>query len=229
VKIIHLIILAILLVLAMRFIFVVRRVECVLSGVNLETGVCERINSFFKGSSLFFTDFENALIWEDLLGNQEYSQAYQYQAISKSLSGVVTLTLVAKMPDYRLVTSQGSFLLNQSNKLRNDRADLSLLSIEVELEEQVLKQGYLESDSHQQFFALAEALNQFGFSNSRVKWFSNQEIQIETDGLLVLLDTTKDFVYQVERLRVILDDQKTSALPNSAKILDLRFNLPVLK
>lgn len=218
-----------LIVLLLRFVFVVRRVDCLLSGATLESGVCEKLNDFFRGSSLFYTDFENALIWDDLLGNQEYSQAYQYEAINKSLSGVISLRMVAKMPDYRLATSQGNFLLNQSNKLRNDRDDLSLLTIEATLSEQSLLAGFLENEKHQQFFALAQALNQYGFASSKVKWQSDEEIQLETAGLLVLLDTSKDFSYQVERLRAIVDDKEIAPTLTAGKTLDLRFNLPVLK
>ena len=228
-KIIHLLILTIFLGLLFRFVLVARHVECFLPGATLEAGVCEKINTALKGSSLFFTDWEQSPVWENLLDSQEYSQAYQYQDISKSLSGLVTLTLVAKMPDYRLVTSQGSYLLNQSNKLRNDRADLSLLSIQAELSPQSLTAGYLDDKLHQQFFLLAQALNQYGFTNSQVEWLSDQEIKIKINNLVILLDNQEDFVYQVDRLRAILDDQEFKALLGTGRVLDLRFNLPVLK
>ncbi len=228
-KIIPFFILLLLFVLSLKFVFVVRQVDCLLQGVSLEEGVCQQINKHFLGKSLFLTDFENASIWNELLGSERYSQAYQYQTVNKSLGGQIELTLVAKLPDYRLQSSQGSFLLNHSNKLRNDRADLSLPTIEAELEPVILANGYLGEDLHEHFFALSKALHLYGFDDSQVKWLSEQEIQLRTANLLVLLDSSKDYEYQIERLHAILSDRELAATLAAGQVLDLRFNLPVLK
>lgn len=228
-KIVNIAILALILFILIRFVFVVREINCVLPYGILEDGVCDKINNHFKGNSLIFTDFENASIWDELLVSQEYGQAYQYQSIVRSLSGEVDLILLAKLPDYRLVANSESYLLNNSSKLRNDQADLQLPTIEASIEPAKLEKGYLDDTTHKQFFSLAEAMREHGFSDNKVKWLNDEEINVQVGNITVILDNTKNFNYQLERLRVILNDQELKETLQIAHTLDLRFNLPVLK
>ncbi len=212
-----------------RFIFVFRKINCLLEQAVIENGVCEKINDRFRGKSLFFTDLENDAIWDELMTSQEYGQVYQYQKISKSLSGQANLSLLSKLPDYRLIIGSESYLLNQSHKLKNNQEHLVLPSIEFKADSVLIAHGYLNEDYHQKFLALSTALRKYQITSTRIIWQSDQEIHLILQEIEVILDDLKEFDYQIERLSLILKQQEVQAILSDKKILDMRFNLPVLK
>lgn len=228
-KILRLIIFLLVLFLLFRFVFVFKQINCLSEGNILENGVCEIINNHFKGKSLFFTDLENELVWQELLANQQFSQVYQYQKIEKSITGHVNLWLLTKLPDYRLVLNSEQFLLNQSNKLKDNQDRLNLPSIEFLGNPDVNQHGYLEESYHQQFLTLSKALNTQQIISKRIVWQNDLEIHIYLDQIEVIVDNTKDFTYQIERLALILKEEELQNILPTKKILDMRFNLPVLK
>jgi hypothetical protein len=195
----------------------------------LESGICERINNHFKNKSLFFTDFENDQIWDDLLADQQYGQVYQYQKINKSLFGEANLILLAKLPDYRLIIGQDRYLLNQNNKLKNDQDKLILPSIEFIGDVLLNEHGYLQETYHQKFLSLSQALKKNQIETTKIIWQSDQEIHILTKEIEVIIDDASDFNYQMERLSLILKQENIQEVLISKKFLDMRFNLPVLK
>ena len=216
-----------------RFLFVVRQIECISENYHLETGVCEMINDYFSGRSLFFTDFENEPIWEQLLANQQFNQVYQYQKIDKAIVGRSKLYLISKLPDYRLLIGDQRYLLNQSNQLKNDQEHLVLPTIKFMGEAQIVEQGYLMESYHQQFLKLSQAINQEKLSVTNIIWQNDANIELylskEIGTTVVILDNTQNFSEQMHRLALILSDKKSRELIIDKKILDLRFNLPVLK
>lgn len=227
-KILPFLVFGIVLFLLLRFVFVFRQIDCFLEEMSLESGVCDQINQHFKGKSLFFTDLENDSLWDDLLANQNYSQVYQYASIKKSLSGRVKLFLIAKLPDYRLIIGQDKYLLNQNNKLKNDQISLVLPSIEFSGELSI-ENGYLNENYHHKFLSLSSALSKYQIETEKILWQNDQEIHLFVREIEVLLDDQKDFDYQIERLSVILKQEESKALLKEKEILDMRFNLPVLK
>ena len=229
-KIVRFIFFFLILLVLFRFVFVVKKINCLIEDAFLESGVCERINDHFKNKSLFFTDFENDPIWDELLVEQQYGQIYQYQKISKSLFGAINLSLLAKSPDYRLIFNQNRYILNQNNKLKNDQARLDLPSIEFMGDTTLLEEhGYLNETYHQKFISLSQAMHQYQINSQRIIWQSDQEIHIFLEEIEVILDDEKDFVYQMERLALILQQNKSENIFVEKKILDMRFNLPVLR
>lgn len=228
-KILRFVVFFIILFLLFRFIFVSKKINCILEDTQLENGICERLNQYFKGKSLFFTDFENEIIWDDLIADQQYSQVYQYQKINKHISGEIDLFLLAKLPDYRLIVGQEHYLLNQSNKLKNDQDRLSLPSIEFLGDPSVVSQGYLEENYHQKFLSLSQALKKYQIETMKIIWQNDQEIHIFLKEIELILDDAKEFDYQIERLSSILKEEELKDILPSKKILDMRFNLPVLK
>jgi len=229
VKILRLIIFFIVLFIFFRFVFVFRNINCSIENATLESGVCQRINDYFKGRSLFFTDLVNEPIWNELLTDQQYGQVYQYQRIKKSLNGNADLYLLAKSPDYRLIFDQKRYLLNQSNQLKNDQDRLNLPTIEFIADASLVAHGYLDETYHQKFLALSQALVKYKIETNKIVWQSDQEIHLFTKEIEVLLDDQKDFDYQIERLSLILKQNEVENILANKRILDMRFNLPVLK
>jgi len=229
VKILRFIIFLLILFLLFRFIFVFKKINCLSDNNNLELGVCELINDRLKGKSLFFTDLENEFVWEELLSNQQFGQVYQYQKIKKSMTGEVQLSLIAKLPDYRLIIGSEQYLLNRNNKLKDNQERLILPSIEFMGDPNIRQHGYLEENYHQQFLALSQALNKQQIVSKRIVWQNDLEIYIYLDQIDVVMDNTKDFNYQIERLALILKEEELKSILPAKKILDMRFNLPVLK
>lgn len=228
-KILRFIIFFIILFIFFRFIFIFRSIDCLVEGATLESGVCERINDHFKGQSLLFTDFENDQIWDELLMDQQYGQVYQFQKIEKSLNGRAKLFLLAKLPDYRLIIGENRYLLNQNNKLKNDQERLTLSSIEFMSDFALQEHGYLNEAYHQKFLSLSRALKETQIVTTKIVWQSDQEIHLFVEEIEVILDDNQDFESQIQRLSLILKQNKTEAILLNKKILDMRFNLPVLK
>lgn len=228
-KILRFVIFFIILFLLFRFVFVLKKVNCVSENNSLENGVCERLEQNFKGKSLFFTDFENEEIWDELIVDQQYSQVYQYQQIKKHISGKVDLFILAKLPDYRLIVGQERYLLNHGNKLKNDQDRLSLPSIEFLEDFSLIEHGYLEESYHQKFLSLSQALKKYGIETNKIVWQNNQEIHVFLEEIEVIMDDAKEFDYQIERLSSVLKEEELKDILPSKKILDMRFNLPVLR
>lgn len=228
-KILKFVFFLIVLLLLFRFVFVFRQIDCFSTDVTLESGVCEKINDHFKNKSLFFTDFENDQVWDELIAVQEYSQVYQYQEINKSLLGKAKLYLIAKKPDYRLLIGQDKYVLNQSNKLKNNQENLTLPTIELIGDQNVINHGYLSEDQHSKFLSLSQALQKYEIKTERILWQNEQEIHLFLAEIEVVLDVNKDFNYQMERLSLVLKQDDIKAVLSTKKLLDMRFNLPVLK
>lgn len=212
-----------------RFVFIFRKINCFSENVSIENGVCEQIEDNFRNKSLFFTDVENDQIWDRLLAEEKYTQVYQYQGIEKSILGEANLFLLAKAPDYRLILGQKRYLLNQNNKLKNDQDRLVLPSIEFMGEPSLEDHGYLQEDYHKKFLSLSQALQNYQINTERIIWQSNQEIHVFLKEIEIILDDSKNFNYNVERLSLVLKEDKIKTILPTKKILDMRFNLPVLK
>ncbi len=228
-KILRFFIFFVILFLLFKFVFILRKINCFIENASIESGVCEKISARFKGKSLFFTDFENDQIWEDLLATEQYGQVYQYQKINKTLSGNINLSLLAKLPDYRLIVGQDRYLLNQNNKLKNDQDRLNLPTIEFMGDPSLVSRGYLDDAYHQKFLSLSQALKKHQIETNKIVWQNNQEIHIFLKEIEVILDDSKDFDYQMERLSLVLKQEEIKNILATKKILDMRFNLPVLK
>lgn len=210
---------------------VVRQVHCALDQGNLESGVCELLEQQLRGKSLLWTDVENLPVWAELATSPELVQSYRYQGHRKSLTGQIWLFLSSRPPAYRLVVGEDSFLLGDNNRLRQDHQALSLLTIEIlpPAAPNINHNGYLDDYWFDQLGALAAALSRYDLQPERVRWLSEQEIQLLFPKLTVLLDTEKDFAWQAERLKAIWQHQAAASQLEAATLLDLRFNLPVLK
>ena len=228
-KILRFLIFLLILFLLFRFVFVFKKINCLSENNTLETGVCELINDRLRGKSLFFTDLENESVWEELLSSQQFGQVYQYQKIKKSMTGEVQLLLIAKLPDYRLIIGSEQYLLNRNNKLKDNQERLILPSIEFMGDPNIKQHGYLEENYHQQFLALSQALSHQEIVSKKIVWQNDLEIYIYLDQIEVVMDNTKDFAYQVERLALILKEEELKNILPTKKTLDMRFNLPVLK
>ena len=216
-----------------RFVFVFRQITCLVENNRLEAEVCQLINANLQGKSLFFTDLEQEAFWQELLANQKFNQLYQFQKIEKTITGQAKLYLTSKLPDYRIVIGEQKYLLNQSNQLKNDQAQLSLLSIEYKDQINLIHQGYLAENYHQQFLQLSQALSLHKIPASKIVWQDDLNIYLDLDPqiskLRVIIDNTRDFAEQMERLAIILNADEAQNLLTEQKTLDLRFNLPVLK
>lgn len=215
--------------LLLRFVFVFKKADCVVENISLEAGVCQRLNDYFKGKSLFFTDFENAEIWDELMSDQQFGQSYQYQDIKKNISGNVELLLVAKVPDYRIIIGDQRYLINQNDRLKNDQSNLTLPTIEFLDDKEILSQGRIDEEYHQKFLSLSVALQKYKVETQKIVWQNDQEIHLVLKDIDVILDDGKDFDYQIERLSLVLKQDSLKEELQSKNILDMRFNLPVLK
>lgn len=230
-KVLLLLVLGFALFLVLKFVLVVRTVTCIALGESLASTVCSRVQQGLAGKSIFFTDFENDPLWVELAAAPEYSHTYQFAWIRKHALGAVSVALSSKLPDYRLVLGTNRFIFNQTNRARNDQEFLELVTIEApNLSFDVaIQQGYLLENYHRQFLQLATAVREQKLPITTIIWQNDQEIMLLLPTLTVLVDTQADFAWQMERLRAIIDDQEVAVQLEQANLLDLRFNLPVLK
>lgn len=218
--------------LLMRFAFVFKQVECQIVDASLEAGVCQEITNHLEGRSFFFTNITNLDIWQQLLNEEKYSQSYQLISYQKKLPGQLLLQLSSQLPYYRLRLKDGSsFLLNENNKLKEDKGNLKLLELNYLVDKQIIEHAYINEIEHEQFLTLAKAIKEHNLPISKINWRANAEIELEIDNpaLLVLIDDAQDFRRQMKRLALVLNDQDLTQVLAEKRSLDLRFNLPVLK
>ena len=215
--------------LILRFLFLVKTVDCQIDDGFLEPGICNRIEDSWKNKSLFFTDFVEDEIWSDLATSQEYGQSYQIQDLTRILPNKLIIKLSRRLPSYRLKVANESYLLSQNNILKQDQADLDVLTIETELNN-LIDKNTLKDSYHQKFSSFIQAINDNQIEVKRIVWKDKTEIVLETkDYLKVILDEEEDFNYQMKRLAAVLNDPSLEETLKENKYLDLRFKLPVLK
>ena len=213
----------------LRFLFLVKIVDCQIDDGFLEPGICNRIESSWKKKSLFFTDFVEDQVWSDLAISQEYGQSYQIQDLDRVLPNKLIIKLSRRLPSYRLKISDQSYLLSQNNILKQDQADLDVLTIETELID-LIDKNTLKESYHQKFSSFVSAINDKQIEVKRIVWKDKTEIILETKNYLkVILDEEEDFNYQMKRLAAVLNDPSLEETLKENKYLDLRFKLPVLK
>jgi hypothetical protein len=206
----------------------VTNLSCVADDGFLEDGVCNDLRRHFLGRSLFLTDFTADQVWDEFLFNSSYGQSYQFNDLEKFLDGRLILHLSVKGPDYRLRFGEENFLLNQSNRLRQDQPELSLTTIQF-LAGEIIKNGEVDFAYHQQFLKLQQALLRYDLSKVLVIWRLDTEICLQVDQLCALIDTQADFDYQVWRLKQVLGDSNLQTALDEYRVLDLRFRQPVFK
>ena len=215
--------------LILRFLFLVKTVDCQIDDGFLEPGICNRIEDSWKNKSLFFTDFVEDEIWSDLATSQEYGQSYQIQDLTRILPNKLLIKLSRRLPSYRLKVADQSYLLSQNNILKQDQADLDILTIETELND-LIEKNTLRDSYHQKFSSFIQAINDNQIEVKRIVWKDKTEIVLETKNYLkVILDEEEDFNYQMKRLAAVLNDPSLEDTLKENKYLDLRFKLPVLK
>ena len=228
-KIIRTIIFFLVFFISLRFLFLVKIVDCQIDDGFLEPGICQKIEGSWKNKSLFFTDFAEDDIWSDLAVSQEYGQSYQLQELERVLPNKLLIKLSRRLPSYRLKLSDQSYLLSQNNILKKDQSDLDVLTIETEMSDLIDKNTLRES-YHQKFFSFIQAINDNEIEVKRILWKDKTEIILETENYLkVILDEEEDFNYQMKRLSAVLTDPSLEETLKENKSLDLRFKLPVLK
>lgn len=215
---------------ASYFLFQIRQLRCEIKDGYLEDGVCQEIQSYFQGKSLFFTDFANASIWQQLAEQERYRQSYQLLAVQKKLFQQVTLQISSQLPAYRLVTvNNEQFVVGENNKVKTDQENLPLITIQYLDSTPLVEHGYVKADQHQAFLALVTAMKQFSIQATQVKWLNDQEIQIPIGNITVFVVDDGNFALQMQKLALVLDDETVKNELSTKHTLDLRFQLPVLK
>ena len=221
--------------------FVVKNVDCRYPGSTDHsqelTLVCQDIERALAGRSLLFSDFSRSPVWQEIADNQHYQHNYHLQSSLKILPNQLVLTLDSKSPDYRLSIvqvngDQNSFLLNQNNRLRADQTELKVLTIICQAETAVLEPNgnYLNSDYHQLFLKLSQAVNQQDLPVKQVLCQADELWQLDLGkSWLVVIDRYTDFERAMQQLAIVLADQQAQDMIQGHRFLDLRFNLPVIR
>ena len=221
--------------------FLVRSVDCQYQGlINHSqelTLVCQDIEQALTGRSLLFSDFNRSSVWQEIANNQQYQHNYHLQSSLKILPHQLVLTLDSKAPDYRLSIVQAdgarrSFLLNQNNRLRTDQAELDVLNIVCQADAVMLESNdsYLDSDYHQLFLKLSQAVSQQDLPVKQVLYQSDELWQLDLGrSWLVVIDRYTDFERATQQLAIVLADQQAENIIQGHHFLDLRFNLPVVR
>ncbi|NLG06306.1 MAG: hypothetical protein GX559_01260 [Candidatus Pacebacteria bacterium] len=221
------------------FAFRVKKVSCYQPEAKLEelTQVCQDINAAFVGKSLLFFNFSEAEIWQELAEKSDYSQLYYLSSLKKIPPGELVLDLDSKLPDYRLriineQQEEQSFILNQNSHLKKDLSQSQLFTIVYHGDEEILSKNkqYLNDDYHQFFLSLKTSLDYYQINAKNLIWRNNDLLELDLGkSYLVILDKHVDPKETIKKLALILEDKTVIDEIQKQGVLDLRFNLPVIR
>ncbi len=221
------------------FAFRVKKVSCYQPEAKPEelAQVCQDINSAFAGKSLLFFNFAEAEIWQELAEKSDYSQLYYLASVKKIPPGELIIDLDSKLPDYRLSIineqqEEQSFILNQNNHLKKDLNQSQLFTIVYHGGEEILGKNaqYLNEDYHQFFLSLKKSLEHYQINAKKLIWRNNDLLELDLGkSYLVILDKHIDPEETIKKLALILEDKAVLDEIQRQGVLDLRFNLPVIR
>lgn len=221
------------------FAFRVKKVSCYQPEAKLEelAQVCQEINSAFVGKSLLFFNFHEAEIWQELTEKSDYSQLYYLSSLKKIPPGELTINLDSKLPDYRLSIinnnqEEQTFILNQNKHLKKDLGQSQLFTIVYHGDEEILGKNtqYLNEEYHQFFLSLKTSLDRYQIKAKKLIWQNNDLLELDLGkSYLVILDKNIDPEETIKKLALILEDKIVVDEIQRQGVLDLRFNLPVIR
>lgn len=219
--------------------FRVRKVTCYQPDANqaeLERA-CQDLNSAFIGKSLLFYNFYEANIWQELAEKADYQQLYYLLLLEKDPPGQLIVNLDSKLPDYRLIIinenqEEQAFVLNKNNHLKKEWGQNSLFTIYYRGQEEIFSKNnqYLLDTYHQFFLAIKTSLDNYQISAKNLIWQKNNVLELDLGkSWLVILDKDVDPAETIKKLALILEDEAVLSEIQKQGILDLRFNLPVIR
>lgn len=221
------------------FAFRVKTVTCYQPEARPEelAQVCQDINSAFVGKSLLFFNFYEAEVWQELAEKSDYSQLYYLSSLKKIPPGELVLDLDSKLPDYRLKIineqqEEQSFILNQNSHLKKDLGQSQLFTIFYHGDEEILSKNtqYLNEEYHQFFLSLKTSLDYYQINAKNLIWRNNDLLELDLGkSYLVILDKHVDPKETIKKLTLILEDKTVVDEIQRQGVLDLRFNLPVIR
>lgn len=217
----------------------VRKVDCYQSDANPQElqKVCQDINSAFINKSLLFYNFYETNIWQELAQKADYQQLYYLLSLEKVPPGNLIVNLASKLPDYRLIIfnekqEEQAFILNQNNYLKKDFGQNELFTIFYQGQEKIFSKNdqYLSEDYHQFFLAIKTNLEYYQIGAKNLIWQKNNVLELDLGkSWTVILDKDINPQEAIKKLALILQDEEVLAEIEKQGVLDLRFNLPVIR
>jgi hypothetical protein len=206
--------------------FTVKNISC-----SVVEGACPdyiqaEFNSY-KGKSIFFTDF-----WKAGQQISQFAPSFQLSAVNKRMPNTVEIVFTSAKPVYQLLMKNNQlWIVDEVGTIIADQADPQLPTISSQLGDDFSLQinERLPTELHQGILSLLDGLAKHRIEYAKLSLTSGNEISIElTDGKKVLI-LISDVPLAMEKLNFLLNDFNFATIKEPIKVVDLRFQHPVLR
>lgn len=205
----------------------VRQVQCVLNDqvMRENTRICQQLQAL-RGSHLLWRDFTRDAEVAALLFDQENNQGYDLRTVEKSLGGTLTLFLTDRPPAYRMVVDDARVLISTEGDRRADVPELSVPLV-------VDAGGVYSREPARTHQFLRDFLAGLGEKQTRVTEVtleSMEKVVVRLTGFpFAVVSLEQDPRRAAARLSLLLDRLDPYEIDSTAREIDLRFDLPVMR
>lgn len=208
-------------------IFTVEIVSC-----NLTTGdacpesLTQSVSSL-KGTPMFFTDYEQIL-----LANQVLSQPYSLASISKSLPSTLQLTFTPEQPLVLLKQMDSLHVISTTGKSfpQSEETALQGTLITLKTDQPIITGSLLESDVLTTIKTILASNEEFSLQIEQITWLDKSTIRLSMKDReeIAIIDSESPRL-ELQRLALVSRSSEYQQIPESKQELDLRFTMPVLR
>ncbi len=208
--------------------WVIRDIRCLERGEDIPT-ICKQLEPL-KGKSIFFTNLDQSILYSQVLKNQQ-GQAFQAVDYYKQLPNTLVIDFKKKNPSYRLKFKEEIYLANIHNFLAQDDEQFSSLPmIEItDFYQPQINPPHIEPELNSKLIKLVELCDQFHLPLNTAK-IDRSQSELNIDNWQFIFEYEQvDWLQMLPKAKVIIDNLDQPDHRSAKFVVDMRFNLPVLK
>ncbi len=199
----------------------ITKITCQLNNQTCPSELTHRLESL-KNKSLLFSRLETDVLQLDL-------NLYQLESTSKLWPNTIVLNFSYKPNNYIIKTNQDALLVSENGLTQPISIEKNLPLIEVYDWQHPIQKNFVDSSLHDLNLNLVQLLaaQEIPYQYLKIKNF--QEIEIILRKNLMALVQKDQLETQIIKLAIILDELDLNEIDLHIKLIDLRFNFPLLK
>lgn len=208
----------------------VNQVTCFVGSIETKN-LCQKIMDKYLGKSMFFYEFDSVENFRTIYEDDE-QQIYSLISLEKHLPGTLIFNFKEDPIYYQLELNANKYSISKSGLIKgaNVGQEIPLIVSHQDISAFTSDKMKLDAQFHQYFLALVMELEKQKIDFGQIIYEDEFLIKILLNsGHEVYLKKQANIKTSLEKLRLILLSNEFSTLGQEKKVIDLRFNLAILR
>mgnify|MGYP006282891671 CR=1 FL=1 len=208
--------------------WLIKQIECSAEGESIPS-VCGQLDSL-KNKSIFFTNLDQSLLYSQVLKNEQ-GQAFQPTAYRKVLPGTLKIEFAKKNPSYRLQFGQKTYLANAYNFLSNDDQQFKSLPVIVVSRDyqEKIDPPRIDAEFNQELIDLITTAEQHQLIFYSIEVNGRESVVNTKNWRFKFEYEQSDWNELLAKIKVINNNLDSNLFDQDRPLIDMSFNLPILK